>query len=70
MIAKIFGVVLGVAKWFLLVVGALVVALVWWLSSGGERAQKEKADNLITAVEQPARVSAPAGDVVQNGECG
>ncbi len=36
MFGKIAGFVWGVAKWALLAVGALVVALVWWLSSGGK----------------------------------
>lgn len=54
MLRKLAGFVLGVAKWSLLLVGALVVALVWWLSSGDNGKQKPKDDSQVTTIERQA----------------
>jgi len=57
MFGKIGGFVLGVAKWSLLAIGALVVALVWWLSSGDGKPAEVKVEEVAPAVQVE---SAPA----------
>ena len=54
MLAKILGFVLGVAKWSLLLIGALVVALVWWLSSGDGKAKPAKEAEPVPVAAVPA----------------
>lgn len=69
MLAKIAGFVWAVAKWALLAIGALVVALVWWLSSGDGKPAKSKAAEPVAEIVKPAESKAAAPEVVPDAGC-
>lgn len=64
MLAKVAGFVFALAKWFLLIVGALVVGLVWWLVSGDGKPKPAKEAEPVAAIEQRAADVPAAQDVV------
>lgn len=68
MVGKILGAVWGVAKWSLIAVGAVVVAFVWWLSSGGE--SQKAAPVAVPKVEAaPVQLEAAGCDCAAGAVC-
>ena len=69
MFGKIAGFVLGVAKWSLLAIGALVGALVWWLSSGDGKKPAALVEKPAPVVVQGESAQAVSCDCAAGAVC-